>query len=118
MSHYIILALRRCRSGHLRCAHQHLIAAEASWTHALLVLLQGRSFTFLSDHLIFGLSSSCERVEFMFALVMRLTPVSILAGTCSPFEAASAVLTPSYPMRNGSCTTSAAIVPSCRNLTS
>src|ERR1700680_1868861 len=91
MSHYIILALRRCRSGHLRCAHQHVISAEASWTHALLVLLQGRSFTFLSDHLIFGLSSSCERVEFMFALVMRLTPVSILAGTCSPFEAASAV---------------------------
>ena len=61
----------------------------------MVVLLQGRSFTLLSDHLIFGLSSSCERAEFMFALVMTMAPVSILAGTCSPFEAASAVLTPS-----------------------
>ena len=95
MSHHVILAVRRCRIGHLRCAHQHVISAEASWTHALVILLQGRSFTFLSDHLIFGLSSSCERAEFMFALVMTMAPVSILAGTCSPFEAASAVLTPS-----------------------
>jgi hypothetical protein len=50
---------------------------------------------FVPDHLIFGLRSSCERPEFMLTLVMRLTPVSMLAGTCSPFEAASAVLTPS-----------------------
>ena len=30
-------------------------------------------FAFFGDHLIFGLRSSCERAEFMFALVMRLT---------------------------------------------
>jgi hypothetical protein len=33
-------------------------------------------------------------------------------------EAASAVLTPSYPIRNGSCTTRPAITPSLRNFTS
>jgi hypothetical protein len=32
-------------------------------------------FTFVSNHLIFGWRSSCERAELMFALVMRLTPV-------------------------------------------
>ena len=32
-----------------------------------------------------GLRSSCERVEFMFALVMALTPVSIWGGTWSTF---------------------------------
>jgi hypothetical protein len=42
LSHYIILAVRRCRREHLRCAHQHVISAEASWTHALVVVLQGR----------------------------------------------------------------------------
>ena len=47
------------------------------------------------DHLILGLRSSCERAEFMLALVMTVAPVSTLAGTCSPFEAASAILTPS-----------------------
>jgi phasin len=47
------------------------------------------------DHLICGLRSSCERGELMFALVMMLAPVSRLAGTCSPFEAASATLMPS-----------------------
>ena len=52
-------------------------------------------FAFLGDHSTFGLTSSCERAEFMFALVITLAPVSILAGTCSPFAAASAVLTPS-----------------------
>ena len=46
-------------------------------------------------HLIFGLRSSCERAELMLALVTRVTPVSTLADTFSPFEAASAVLTPS-----------------------
>lgn len=44
---------------------------------------------------IFGLRSSCDRAEFMLALVMTLAPVSIVAGTFSPFEAASAVLTAS-----------------------
>jgi hypothetical protein len=47
----------------------------------------------IANHLILGLSSSCERVELMLALVMRLAPVSTLAGTCWPLEAASAVLT-------------------------
>jgi hypothetical protein len=46
-------------------------------------------------HSTFGLRSSCERAEPMLALVMRVTPISTLADTCSPFEAASAVLTPS-----------------------
>ena len=46
-------------------------------------------------HLTFGLRSSCERAELMLALVTRVTPVSTLADTFSPFEAASAVLTPS-----------------------
>jgi len=46
-------------------------------------------------HLIFGLRSSCERAELMLDLVTRVTPVSTLADTFSPFEAASAVLTPS-----------------------
>jgi hypothetical protein len=58
-------------------------------------LVSRLGFAFVPDHLIFGLRSSCERVEFMLALVMRWAPVSTLAGTCSPFEAASAVLTPS-----------------------
>jgi hypothetical protein len=47
------------------------------------------------NHSTFGLRSSCERAELMLALVTRVTPVSTLAGTGSPFEAASAVLTPS-----------------------
>jgi len=47
------------------------------------------------DQLIFGLRSSCDRAELMLALVMRLAPVSRVAGTFSPFEAASAVLMPS-----------------------
>ena len=42
----------------------------------------------------FGLKSSCERALFMFSLVMRFTPVSTVAGTFSPLDAASAVLTP------------------------
>ena len=46
-------------------------------------------------HSTFGLRSSCERAELMLALVTRVAPVSTLAGTGSPFEAASAVLTPS-----------------------
>src|ERR1700724_3359235 len=46
-------------------------------------------------HSTFGLSSSCERDELMLALVTRVTPVSTLADTCSPFEAASAIFTPS-----------------------
>jgi hypothetical protein len=44
---------------------------------------------------VFGLSSCCDRAEFMFALVMTLVPISIVGGTCSPLAAASAVLTPS-----------------------
>jgi hypothetical protein len=44
---------------------------------------------------IFGLSSCCDRAEFMFALVMTLAPISIVGGTRSPLAAASAVLTPS-----------------------
>src|SRR6266700_4211883 len=48
-----------------------------------------------AGHLTFGLRSSCERGELMLALVMRVAPVSTVAGTCAPFEAASAVLTPS-----------------------
>ena len=47
------------------------------------------------DQLIFGLRSSRERDEFISAFVMRLAPVSTLVGTCSPLEAASAVLIPS-----------------------
>jgi hypothetical protein len=47
------------------------------------------------DHLTFGLRSSCERAEPMLPLLMRVAPVSILAATCSPFEATSAVFTPS-----------------------
>jgi len=47
------------------------------------------------DHLFSGLRSSCERAEFMLALVTAVAPVSTLAGTCSPLEAASAILTPS-----------------------
>ena len=43
----------------------------------------------------FGSSSSWLRAEVMLALVMTLTPVSTVTGTLSPFEAASAVLTPS-----------------------
>jgi hypothetical protein len=49
----------------------------------------------LHHHLMLGLRSSCERVEFMFALVMALTPVSIWGATWSPLDAASAVFTPS-----------------------
>jgi hypothetical protein len=37
---------------------------------------------------------SCDRAEFMFALVIRFAPVSMLAGTSSPFTAAIAVTTP------------------------
>jgi hypothetical protein len=47
------------------------------------------------DHLTFGLRSSCERAEPMLPLVIRVAPVSTFAATCSPFEAASAVFTPS-----------------------
>jgi hypothetical protein len=49
--------------------------------------------TAVIGHLTFGLRSSCERAEAMLALVTRVTPVSTLADTFSPFEAASAVLT-------------------------
>src|SRR5258705_5860140 len=48
-----------------------------------------------AEHLTFDLSRSCERADPMFALVTRDVPVSIFAGTCSPFEAASADLTTS-----------------------
>jgi hypothetical protein len=51
--------------------------------------------TAVIGHLTFGLRSSCERAELMLALVTRVTPISTLADTFSPFEAASAVLTPS-----------------------
>ena len=51
--------------------------------------------TAVIGHLTFGFRSSCERAELMLALVTRVTPVSTLADTFSPFEAASAVLTPS-----------------------
>jgi hypothetical protein len=51
--------------------------------------------TTVIGHLTFGLRSSCERAELMLALVTRVTPVSTLVDTFSPFEAASAVLTPS-----------------------
>ena len=46
-------------------------------------------------HSLFGLRSSCDRAELMLALVTRVAPVSTLAATCSPIEAARAVLTPS-----------------------
>src|ERR1700687_1359059 len=51
--------------------------------------------TAVIGHLTFGFRSSCERAELMLALVTRVTPVSTLSDTFSPFEAASAVLTPS-----------------------
>jgi len=51
--------------------------------------------TGIIGQLTFGLRSSCERAELMLALVISVTPVSTLADTFSPFEAASAVLTPS-----------------------
>jgi hypothetical protein len=54
-----------------------------------------RSFCVHPDQLVLALRRSCDRAEFMLAFVMRLAPVSILAGTCSPLEAASAVLMPS-----------------------
>jgi hypothetical protein len=50
---------------------------------------------YVSDHLIFGFRSSCDRAEFILTLVMTWAPVLILTGTCSPFAAARAVLTPS-----------------------
>lgn len=46
-------------------------------------------------HCTFGLRSSCERAELRLAFVTRMAPVSTLADTGSPFEAARAVLTPS-----------------------
>jgi hypothetical protein len=52
-------------------------------------------FAAVGAHWILGLRSSCDRAELIFALVMRLTPVSTMAGTFSPLDAASAVLTPS-----------------------
>ena len=55
----------------------------------------GRTNPAMPEFQILGLRSCCERAEFILALVMRLAPVSTLAGTCSPRAAASAVLTPS-----------------------
>ena len=49
----------------------------------------------VSRHLILGLSSSTERGSFIFAVVMRLAPVSTKVSIFSPLEAASAVLIPS-----------------------
>jgi hypothetical protein len=49
-------------------------------------------FVVIAVQSIFGLSSCCDRAEFMFALVMTLVPISIVAGTCSRFQAARAVL--------------------------
>jgi hypothetical protein len=48
-----------------------------------------------SAHFTFGVSNSCERGEFILALVTRVAAVATRAGTCSPRAAASAVLTPS-----------------------
>jgi hypothetical protein len=47
-----------------------------------------RSFYWHLIYFTFGFNSSCERALLMFSLVIRFTPVSTVAGTLSPLDAA------------------------------
>jgi hypothetical protein len=82
---------------HFRRPHRHVLSVKESDRRAddALFKIDASHSALVRDHLMFGLRSSCARAEFMFALVMMLAPMSMLAGTCSPIEAASAVLMPS-----------------------
>src|SRR4029077_13968426 len=95
------------------------VTALLSLVHRRLLVIRcsGGVARRTSFYLTLGVRSSFERSEFIFSLVMRFTPVSTSFGTFSPFDAASAVLMPSYPIRNVSCTTSAWTLPSARSLT-
>jgi hypothetical protein len=48
------------------------------------------------SYLTFGLKNSWERAEFKLALVTGAVPVSTLAGTGSPFDAASVAREPQH----------------------
>jgi hypothetical protein len=55
----------------------------------LRLIHRGSKFSDLSYFLTSGVSSSFERSEFIFSLVMRFAPVSTFSGTFSPLDAAS-----------------------------
>jgi hypothetical protein len=59
----------RAGCGHFCGRLRLVITAKAWWRDALASGFRARGFAFVSDHLIFGLRSSCERAEFMLALV-------------------------------------------------
>src|SRR5208282_3097559 len=98
------------RCGRVHRARYFAAAIVLRFVH--VGLLFERFDDFPKVYFTFGFKSSCERALFMFSLVMRFTPVSTVAGTFSPLDAASAVLTPKYPMLYGSWTTSATMLPS------
>jgi len=77
-------------AGH-RFDHLTAPLADQSWRGRVLQIGSVRP----PGHSTFGLRSSCDRAELMLAFVTRVAPVSTLAATGSPIEAASAVLTPS-----------------------